>query len=169
METKYHLKVNEQFDFSVTENEIKEMDVQQKKNNTLHLINQNESVYAEIVKTDFINRVYTVKINSNLHHVKIGTPLDALIEDMGLSLGNAVAVNDIKAPMPGLILEVPVKAGDQVKEGDYLLVLEAMKMENALTAPRDGVVKAVAVAKGDTVNKGQLLIEMENGEIRSKK
>lgn len=161
METKYRLMVNEQFDFSVTENEIKELDAQQKNKNTLHLIHQNKSVNAEIVHTDFINRIYTIKINSNLYNVKIGTPLDELIDAMGLSLGNTVAVNDIKAPMPGLILDVPVKAGDVVKEGDYLLVLEAMKMENALTAPRDGVVKAVAIAKGDSVDKGQLLIEME--------
>tara|TARA_R110002072_G_scaffold172324_9_gene326407 strand:+ start:2135 stop:2620 length:486 start_codon:yes stop_codon:yes gene_type:complete len=161
METKYRLMVNEQFDFSIAENEIKELDAQQKNKNTLHLIHQNQSVNAEIVHSDFINRIYTVKINSNLYNVKIGTPLDELIDAMGLSLGNTVAVNDIKAPMPGLILDVPVKAGDVVKEGDYLLVLEAMKMENALTAPRDGMVKAVAVKEGDTVDKGQLLIEME--------
>lgn len=161
METKYRLQVNEQFDFSVAENEIKELDGQHKNNNTLHLIHQNQSVNAEVVYADFINKTYTVKINSNQYTVKIGTPLEELIEAMGLSLGNTVAVNDIKAPMPGLILDVPVKAGDVVKEGDYLLVLEAMKMENALSAPRDGVVKAVAVSKGDTVDKGQLLIEME--------
>jgi biotin carboxyl carrier protein len=80
---------------------------------------------------------------------------------MGLSLGNAQMVNDIKAPMPGLILEVNVKEGDEVKEGDYLLVLEAMKMENALTAPRDAVIKSISVEKGQTVEKNQLLIEME--------
>ncbi|MCR9182569.1 MAG: biotin/lipoyl-binding protein [Flavobacteriaceae bacterium] len=161
MDTKYRLQVNEEFDFSISENEIQELDIQQKSNNILHLIHQKESVNAEIISTDFINRTYSVQINSNLYTVKIGTPLDELIDAMGLSLGNAVAVNDIKAPMPGLILDVPVKAGDEVKEGDFLLVLEAMKMENALTAPRDGVVKAVAVVKGDTVDKGQLLIEME--------
>ncbi len=161
METKYRLQVNEQFDFSVAETEIQELDTQQKQDNTLHLIHQNQSVNAEIITADFINKTYTVQINSNQYTVKIGTPLDALIDAMGLALGNAVAVNNIKAPMPGLILDVPVKAGDVVKEGDYLLVLEAMKMENALTAPRDGVVKAVAVSKGETVDKGQLLIEME--------
>ncbi len=161
METKYRLQVNEEFDFSLTENEIQNLDIQQITDNSLHLIHQNQSKTIEITATDFINKTYTVKINSSSYRVAIGTPLDALIEAMGLSLGEAVAVNDIKAPMPGLILDVPVKAGDTVKEGDYLLVLEAMKMENALTAPRDGVVKAVAIAKGDTVDKGQLLIEME--------
>lgn len=93
--------------------------------------------------------------------MKIQNELDQLIEDMGLSLGSAQQVNDIKAPMPGLILEVNVQEGDQVTEGQYLLVLEAMKMENTLTAPRDGVVKSISVQKGDTVDKNELLIEME--------
>ena len=96
-----------------------------------------------------------------MYTVEIKNDLDQLIEEMGLSLGSAQQVNDIKAPMPGLILEVNVKEGDQVKEGDYLLVLEAMKMENTLTAPRDGIVKSISIANGDTVEKNQLLIEME--------
>jgi len=54
-----------------------------------------------------------------------------------------------------------VEQGAEVKEGDYLVVLEAMKMENTLTAPRDGVVKSISVIKGETVDKNQLLIEME--------
>lgn len=161
METKYHLHVNDQFEYSLTQTETQELDTHQVNTRQQHLVHENQSVLTEIISADFINKTYTVQINSNRYTVKIETPLDERIKAMGLSLGEAVAVNDIKAPMPGLILDVPVKAGDVVKEGDYLLVLEAMKMENALTAPRDGVVKAVAVAKGDTVDKGQLLIEME--------
>jgi biotin carboxyl carrier protein len=63
--------------------------------------------------------------------------------------------------MPGLILEVSVSEGDEVREGDSLCVLEAMKMENALLSPRDGKIKAVNVSKGGTVDKGDLLIEFE--------
>ena len=81
---------------------------------------------------------------------------------MGLSLGANAVENEIHAPMPGLILEVSVKEGDEVAEGDSLCVLEAMKMENALGAPRDGVVKAVHIAKGETVDKNALLIELED-------
>ncbi len=63
--------------------------------------------------------------------------------------------------MPGLILEISVSEGQEVKEGDALLVLEAMKMENVLTAPKDGVIQAITVKKGDAVEKKQLLIEMQ--------
>lgn len=64
----------------------------------------------------------------------------------------------VKAPMPGSILEVKVKEGDTVKDGDVLLVLEAMKMENELTASQAGTVTQILVKKGDTVNSGDPLI-----------
>lgn len=64
----------------------------------------------------------------------------------------------VKAPMPGSVLDVKVSVGDQAAEGDVLVVLEAMKMENELTAPQAGTVKQVLVKKGGTVNSGDPLI-----------
>ncbi|PHK07691.1 acetyl-COA carboxylase, partial [Nostoc linckia z13] len=64
-------------------------------------------------------------------------------------------------PIPGLILEISVSVGQEVKENDNLLILEAMKMENTFVSPRAGVIKSIAVNKGDAVDKGQLLIEFE--------
>ncbi|TBW28907.1 acetyl-CoA carboxylase biotin carboxyl carrier protein subunit [Gramella sp. KN1008] len=161
MEKKYRLKVNDSYNFEFTQEEAEALDTQQISKSNYHLLKDNRSFTAEIFKPDFLNRKYEIKINSNIYSVKINNDLDMLIDEMGLSLGSMHQVNDIKAPMPGLILEVNVKEGDEVKEGDYLLVLEAMKMENTLTAPRDGVVKSVTVGKTDTVEKNQLLIEME--------
>ncbi len=66
----------------------------------------------------------------------------------------------LKAPMPGSVLEVKVNEGTGVKEGDVLLVLEAMKMENELTASEPGTVSQVHVKKGDTVNSGDPLITL---------
>ena len=66
----------------------------------------------------------------------------------------------VKAPMPGNILDVKVKAGDSVKAGDVLVILEAMKMENEIVAPQDGTVASVNVNKGDTVNSGDTLVSM---------
>ena len=67
----------------------------------------------------------------------------------------------IAAPMPGTILSVNVKAGDSVKSGDVLLVLEAMKMENEIMAPRDGVVASVMVNKGESVDSGKPMIALK--------
>jgi biotin carboxyl carrier protein len=66
----------------------------------------------------------------------------------------------IAAPLPGSILEIKVKAGDNVKAGDILLIMEAMKMENNIKADRDGVVKAIKVIVGDSVLEGDLLVEI---------
>ena len=161
MDKKYKVKVNDTFNFEFSQEEIEALDTQKTSGKNYHLLQDNRSFSAEIFKPDFLKRKYDIKINSNIYSVKINNQLDQLIDDMGLSLGSSQQINDIKAPMPGLILEVNVKAGDEVKEGDYLLVLEAMKMENTLTAPRDGVVKSVSVDKSDAVEKNQLLIEME--------
>ena len=66
----------------------------------------------------------------------------------------------VTAPMPGNILDVKIKAGDSVKAGDTLLILEAMKMENEISAPQDGTIASVNVRKGDVVNSGDLLCTM---------
>ena len=66
----------------------------------------------------------------------------------------------IKAPMPGNINDVKVSQGQNVKKGDVLVILEAMKMENEIMAPRDGVVASVNVTKGATVNTGDVLLSL---------
>ena len=73
--------------------------------------------------------------------------------------GVAVTGGDnVTAPMPGNILKVNVTAGQAVKEGDLLLVLEAMKMENEIFAPKDGTVAQVLVSKGSTVDTGATMV-----------
>lgn len=67
----------------------------------------------------------------------------------------------VEAPMPGTILSIDVKEGDQVKSGQTLLILEAMKMENEILAPRDGKVAAILINKGASVNTGDKLVSIE--------
>jgi biotin carboxyl carrier protein len=78
---------------------------------------------------------------------------------MGLNNGSAGKMNSVKAPMPGLIIDLRVKEGDKVMPGDSLLILEAMKMENMIKASAESIVKSVKVKKGDSVEKNQVLIE----------
>ena len=66
----------------------------------------------------------------------------------------------IAAPMPGKIVDVKVKAGDAVKKGDVVIVLEAMKMENEICAAQDGQIAGVEVSVGDTVEGGDVLVTM---------
>lgn len=70
----------------------------------------------------------------------------------------------IKSPMPGLIVAVPVKEGDAVSKGDKVVILESMKMENELLSPRDGLVMRISVSKGDSVEKDQVLLVIGDGE-----
>ena len=100
-----------------------------------------------------------LKINGIKYTIQLRDKFDLLLEKMGINNSAVGKVNVIKAPMPGLIIDLRVKKGDLVKAGDPLLVLEAMKMENIIKAPGEGTVKVVKIKKGDTVEKGQVLIE----------
>ena len=66
----------------------------------------------------------------------------------------------LKAPMPGLVVTIPVSEGDEVKKGDVLLILESMKMQNELKSPRDGTVSRIRVDTGDSVEQKQTLLSV---------
>ena len=72
----------------------------------------------------------------------------------------AAGAATISAPMPGKVLEVKVKAGDAVKAGDVLMILEAMKMQNEIMAPADGTISDVRISAGQTVGTGDVMIVM---------
>lgn len=159
--TKFKASVNNTDHFEISSENIQSLDAVSIHEKAFHVLKGNQSYKAEIVKTDFNNKTYSVKVNNTVYTVAIANDLDQLIKDMGFEVGASKHVNDIKAPMPGLILDINVSEGQEVKEDDSLLILEAMKMENVLTSPRDGVIKSISVQKGDAVDKNQLLIEFE--------
>lgn len=122
-------------------------------------------------------RKFKVEINGREYDVKfeeIGAVLQQFTEtsvpqasertEAPQKLQSAPASNaggkDIKAPMPGNIIDIRVKVGDKVSENQALLILEAMKMENEIVAPKSGTVTAIHVQKGDTVNVGSPMVSI---------
>ena len=104
---------------------------------------------------------YKVNVNGTAYEVEIeemtGAPAAAPVAAPAAAPVASGAGESITSPMPGNILAVNVAAGDKVKKGQVLMILEAMKMENEIMAPRDGKVTAVAVTKGAAVESGALL------------
>lgn len=161
MNNAYKLTVNNLTEFDIAADDIKNLDAITTAPNHYHILKDNIPYKAEVTESDFLSKHYTVTVNNNTYTVAIANELDFLIKEMGFEIGAAKQVNEIKAPIPGLILEISVTEGQEVKENESLLILEAMKMENSFLSPRDGVIKSIAVSKGDIVEKGQLLIEFE--------
>jgi biotin carboxyl carrier protein len=124
-----------------------------------HIIYKNRGYRAEVMKADAATKTFTIKVNGVVQTVSVKDKFDLLLEKMGINSSASSKVNNVKAPMPGLIIDLKVKVGDTVNAGDALLILEAMKMENVLKSPGGGIVKTLKVKKGDSVEKGQILIE----------
>lgn len=130
-------------------------------NGHFHIIKDDRSFNAEVVEANYADKSFKVKVNETIYNVAAKDRFDLLLEQMGINNSTKNKVNNLKAPMPGLIWDVKVQVGDVVKAGDVVLVLVAMKMENALKSSGDGVVKSIKVNKGDSVDKNQVLIEFE--------
>jgi biotin carboxyl carrier protein len=128
---------------------------------TFHILHNNKSYSAELVHLDKTTKTVKLKINGAIHSVELKDRYDLLLEKMGINGATAGKLNSVKAPMPGLIVKINVMAGDTVKPGDALLVLEAMKMENMIKASAEATISLVKVKKGDSVEKGQVLIEFK--------
>lgn len=113
---------------------------------------------------------YVIKLNDKVYEVEMEevTPetaatLAETVKNAPKTASSAAPVSGgqkVEAPMPGTIVNVAVKAGDTVKKGQLLVVLEAMKMENEIVSPVDGKILAVGVSKGDSVNPGELLVQI---------
>ncbi|WP_353777626.1 biotin/lipoyl-containing protein [Winogradskyella sp. 3972H.M.0a.05] len=161
MDHKFNVKVNQSHTFQLSEEDINHLDISKHQSDSAHVLKDNKSFETKVVETNLNSKTYTVVVNGSDYKVTIEDELDQLIAKMGFAVGSSKKVNSVKAPMPGLILDIVVKEAQEVNEGDNLVILEAMKMENVITSPRDGVIKSISVSKTETVEKNQLLIEFE--------
>lgn len=153
------ITVNQQlFDLSQSPEILGQADIVALGPNRYHLLVDGQSLEAEVVCQENGGKIQTLKINGKLASVEIKDRFDLLLEQMGFSSTQKAGANQLKAPMPGLILDVLVAPGQAVSKGTPLLILEAMKMENVLKAPADAVVSQIPVAKGDKVEKNAVLV-----------
>ncbi|MBE5319634.1 acetyl-CoA carboxylase biotin carboxyl carrier protein subunit [Pedobacter sp. MR2016-19] len=163
----YKVKVNDQFLFEIenkdsaflVNGEQVQLDLSSIANNSTHVIYQNKSFNTELVELNQTDKTCKIKVNGNIYQISIEDQFDVLLKQLGLDNLAANKVSEIKAPMPGLVLKVLVEENAEVKKGDNLLVLEAMKMENILKSSTDGTVKKVLIKQGDKVEKNQNLIQ----------
>lgn len=129
--------------------------------NTYRVLYKEKVFDITILHHNHFEKRYGLKVNGIKVNLKVETEMDLLIQRLGMNKLQEASANDVLAPMPGLILDVLVNEGDYIHEGDKLLVLEAMKMENLLRAPGAGTIKSIKVSKGDKVDKNQLLLVID--------
>lgn len=124
-----------------------------------HIISGGKSYNAELVSADYPQKVLTLKIEDQVFEMSVKDKMDQLLEKMGISAKSAAAIAEVKAPMPGLILDILVEVGQTIAKGDQLMILEAMKMENVLKAQGEGTITSIEVSQGNSVEKNQVLIK----------
>lgn len=166
----YKVKINDHLDleistldkkYQVNGNEV-QLDVKALNNpNSSSVIYRNKSYTVEVVEVNFQEKISTIKVNGNLYKVQVEDQFDLLLKKLGMDTGASAKIKEIKAPMPGMVLKIMVEEGTEVKKGDNLLVLEAMKMENILKSSTDGVVKKILVAQGDKIEKNTILVQFQ--------
>lgn len=104
----------------------------------------------------------TLTLNGKWYTVEVKNEQELLLEKLGFKTHNNASAGQLKAPMPGKILEMLVKPGDEVAQGQPVIILEAMKMENELKAPINGKITAIHVEIGQSVEKNHTILEIEN-------
>ncbi|MCB0621306.1 MAG: acetyl-CoA carboxylase biotin carboxyl carrier protein subunit [Saprospiraceae bacterium] len=159
-EQPYLATVNGQLDFSLTPDDARTLDLTRDAAGHYHLLWEGRSYRAEVLQVDPVAKSFTLRINGNPYTVELADRYDQLISRLGLELEVHVKISEIKAPMPGLVLDIQVEEGQEILLGDPVLILEAMKMENVLQSPGEGRVGEVLVKKGQAVDKGQVLVRM---------
>jgi biotin carboxyl carrier protein len=126
-----------------------------------HILLGTHSYTAEVISFNRETKTFDIKVGQSILTVNLKDKYDDLLTEIGIDVIAGKKVNDIKAPMPGMVLHVMVENGQNIKKGDAIVVLEAMKMENILKSPADGVIKKVHVSMGDKVEKNQIMVNLD--------
>lgn len=148
--------VNSQFNFEIKDGE--DWDIVKTKDGLFNIIYKEKSFIANVLSHDKKNKVFEIVINNNHYKVQLKDSFDEALIRLGVEHQEVDKDKAVVSPMPGKVVEVFVGAGDSVDEGDGLIVLEAMKMENIIKATKSGEVKHVYASVGDSVEKNCRLL-----------
>ena len=156
--------LNGEFQSNLSKDKLNEFEVLEINHEKKEIILQKGSrkFQCKILKKNNKDQSFVIKINGNISTIRIVKSVEKTIEKLGINKKSQQNINILKAPMPGLILKLMVKVGDQIKKGEALIILEAMKMENILSSPVDGIIKEIKVKPQQTVEKNNVLINFES-------
>ena len=149
------------FTFNFTKTDLDTVDLVKRSSAEIHLIKNHRSIHAKLVKTDLTGKKLSIEVEGEIFDIEIKDELDQLLEIMEMGSASNKQVKEIRAPMPGLVLEIAITDGQEVNEGDKILILQAMKMENSILIHTQAKIRKVVVTAGQAVEKGQLLVELE--------
>lgn len=148
-------------EMQVTKKDVAQLNLVKISNSSFHLLHDHKGYKVNLLEIDDFKKTLSISVNGTMHTLEIEDEYDQQVKKMGLLSVASQKLNSVKAPMPGLILEILVAEGQAISEDTPLVVLSAMKMENVILSQGDGVIKHIGIKKDDTVEKGQLLIELE--------
>ncbi len=158
--TTYKVKAND-FEFTFTKEQIDALDIIQKSPTEFHLLKGHHSVNAKLIDANKTSKQQIVEVEGESFNIEIKEELDLMLDTMGFGAVSNKQIKEVKAPMPGLVLEIAVTEGQEVFEGEKILILVAMKMENSILIHANATIKKVSVVAGQAVEKGQVLVELE--------
>jgi len=156
-----YIVIANEFSFPLTKAIIESADIIKTDPSTYHLIKDFRAVHGRILEVDKTGKKMQVDIDGEIFSIELKDALDGMLEKMGFNAVAGKQLKEVKAPMPGLVLQISVEDGQSVSEGDKILILEAMKMENSILIQSNAVIKKILVSAGQAVEKGQVLVELE--------
>lgn len=167
----YTVKIsNKDYNISIDKNEKNKgkidgkefiLDINKSKEDSYHVLHNNKSYNIEVIEIDTETNEVKLNINGVNYNTTVNTEIDILLKKLGMDNLVSKKVNELKAPMPGLVFKILATVGQEVNEGDTIMVLEAMKMENNLKSPTTGKITEIKVKEGDAVEKNQILLVFE--------
>ncbi len=122
------------------------------------ILDNNKAKLVSVKEVNHELKMYQIQIDGRTYLVHISDAVDQQILKMNLKSKKSNKLKELRAPMPGLVRQVNVQEGDEVDSGDFLFILEAMKMENVLKSPVNGIVSELFVKPGESVEKNQILL-----------